>query len=79
MCQTLKRVPILGKRYCPRTRIVTSNTCQFKEIAYLDVIDVGSTVGNLLVVDRSPRGGDVKSYPCPPTVSQSAVAIVKWV
>ena len=77
LCLTLGRFPALSERICPRVRIVNSNTCQFKEIVYLNLVDVSSDNGNDLVVDRSLIGGVSKTHQCPPSVAQGVVAILR--
>ncbi len=77
LCLTLLRFPLLADRVCPRVRITNSNTCQFKEIVYLNLVDIASDEGNDLVVDRSPVGGGIKTHPCPPSVAHAVATILK--
>jgi len=66
----------LGSRFS-QTRIVNSDTCQFKEMVYLNLVDAVTNEGNELVVDRSVCGAGKKTYACPISVAQAVVGILR--
>ncbi|TRY72083.1 hypothetical protein TCAL_00198 [Tigriopus californicus] len=64
-------------RCCQELRITNSSTCQFKEVVYLNLVDVIHHEGNQIVIDRICTDGVRKSHPCPESVSQNIVSILR--
>lgn len=74
----LSHVPFIHRFYDLNSMYITnSNTCQFQEVVYVNLIDLVQNGGNEIVVDKALMGQGKKSYTCPNSIAQSLVAILK--
>ena len=78
LCVNFCRLPCF-KDSLRRMRITNSNTCQFKEVVYLNLVDIVHNEGNEIVIDRRlmDDGARAKSYRCPDEVVQNVANILK--
>lgn len=76
LCVNLAKLPWC-RQMLSHMRITNSNTCQFKEIVYLNLVDIVHNEGNEIVIDRTMRGGNKTRIPCPDAVAQGVASILK--
>ena len=76
----LGKIPGL-RGLCSGLRITSSNICQFKEVVYCNLVDIAHFEGNEIVLDRGVVNGvqKISFYPCPKTVAQKIVDILRFV
>ncbi len=79
ICLKLCSLPFIADAYANNMRITNSSTCQFKEMVYLELVDIVQNDGNEIVVDKTPNKGGKSTYPCPATIAQGVAAIQRSV
>jgi hypothetical protein len=69
-------LPFIGNTF-DDVRLTSAKICNFKELVYLNLVDIADNNENKLVFEDS-CSGKKREYPCPKTITNSVVKILRY-
>ena len=70
----LNSLPLIGYKF-GGVHLVDQNTCQFKSVCYVNIVDVADNSKNNIILEESY--GKVEKHPCPKSILMSLVSIIR--
>ena len=72
----MNNLPFIGHKF-DGVRVVDKNTCQFKKICYVNIVDATDNSENSIVLE-DPCEEKVERHPCPKPILMSLIAILRY-
>ena len=71
----MNNLPFIGHKF-DGVRVVDKNTCQFKRVYYVNIVDATNTTENNIVLEDPCE--EVERHPCPKPILMSLIAILRY-
>ena len=72
----MNKLPFIGHKF-DGVRVVDKNTCQFKNVCYVNIVDATNNTENSIVLENT-YDEKVESHPCPKPILMSLIAILRY-